>query len=94
MLVERGDARAFAHGLDYLVEREGVRAELGARGREFVAREYSLARLLADVSRLYSELAGEAPARGAAPGGLNSPAGSNVAAVPRAKAHAARLEGE
>ncbi|HLL76759.1 MAG TPA: glycosyltransferase [Pyrinomonadaceae bacterium] len=58
VLVERGDARAFAHGLDYLVEHQGVRAELGERGRKFVAREYSLGRLLADVSRLYSELGG------------------------------------
>ena len=66
VLVERGDARAFAHGLDYLVEHQGVRAELGARGQAFAAREYSLARLLADVSSLYSELAGEAEGRGAA----------------------------
>jgi len=58
VLCGRGDALSFAHGLDYLIEREGVRAELGARGREFVAREYSLGRLIADVSRVYSELLG------------------------------------
>jgi glycosyltransferase involved in cell wall biosynthesis len=58
VVVERADAQAFASGLRYLVEHEGVRAELGARGREFVLREHSLARLVADISKLYGELSG------------------------------------
>jgi glycosyltransferase involved in cell wall biosynthesis len=91
VLVERGDARAFAHGLGYLVEHTGVREELGARGREFVAREYSLARLLADVSRLYSGLiAGGAPGREAASQAPDTSAGSGVAVAPRAKAPGGR----
>jgi glycosyltransferase involved in cell wall biosynthesis len=94
VLVGRGDARAFAHGLDYLVEHTGVRAELGARGREFVAREYSLGRLLADVSRLYSELAGGAISHEGAPEASGTPAGPAVTAAPRAGARAARLKGD
>lgn len=88
VLVERGDARAFAHGLDYLIEHQGVRAELGARGREFVAREYSLARLLADVSRLYSELVAGGRGREVAAGATSDVSGVTVA--PRAKARTGR----
>jgi glycosyltransferase involved in cell wall biosynthesis len=90
VLVERGDARAFAHGLDYLIEHMGVRGELGARGREFVEREYSLERLLADVSRLYAELAGGAAAREAAPRALDTASGSGVTVSARAKARGGR----
>jgi glycosyltransferase involved in cell wall biosynthesis len=94
VLVERGDARAFAHGLDYLIEHTGVREELGARGREFVARQYSLARLLSDIARLYSELTGDAQGREAAPQAATTSKGSSVAVAAGAEAHAARLKGE
>lgn len=56
--VEAGDADAFAEGLARLVEDEGLRARLGARGREFVERHYSKERLVVDVLRLYEELLG------------------------------------
>ncbi|MFN2597055.1 MAG: glycosyltransferase [Pyrinomonadaceae bacterium] len=79
VLVERPDAQAFASGLAYLVEHEGVRAELGARGREFVLREHSLARLVADISRLYRELLGDG-ARAA-----TGARGEGRAAAPRVK---------
>jgi glycosyltransferase involved in cell wall biosynthesis len=66
VLVERHDPQAFASALDYLVEHEGVRAELGERGREFARGEYSLERLVADVARLYRELAPGRESAGAA----------------------------
>ena len=66
LLVERHDPRAFADALAHLVEHEGLRGELGGRGREYAAREYAVERLLADVERVYSELVRTGGSAGAA----------------------------
>jgi glycosyltransferase involved in cell wall biosynthesis len=55
--VSAGDAEAFADALAHLVAQPELREALGERGREFVAREYSVGRLVADVLGLYEELA-------------------------------------
>jgi glycosyltransferase involved in cell wall biosynthesis len=69
-LVESGDAEAFADALDYLAANAELRARMGARGRAFVESNYSVARLVADVVKLYEELrakgAGHERAAGAA----------------------------
>jgi glycosyltransferase involved in cell wall biosynthesis len=67
--VRAGDAEAFADALAHLVEHPELREALGERGREFVAREYSLGRLVADVLGLYEELV---------PHALSKPAGAHV----------------
>ncbi|MGQ0761886.1 MAG: glycosyltransferase [Acidobacteriota bacterium] len=54
--VKSGDVEGFAEGLTRLGQDEGLRKEIGGRGREFVARNYAKERLLADMSRLYEEL--------------------------------------
>jgi len=56
VLVQSGDAECFARGLRRLIEDAGLRQQIGAKGPEFVARHYSKARLLADMSELYGEL--------------------------------------
>jgi glycosyltransferase involved in cell wall biosynthesis len=55
-LVESGDAEAFADALHYLAGNAGLRAQMGSRGRAFVESNYSVARLIADVLKLYEEL--------------------------------------
>ncbi|HEX7997628.1 MAG TPA: glycosyltransferase [Pyrinomonadaceae bacterium] len=66
VLCERGvkvapnDEEAFCRGLARLITDEGLRRELGERGRRFVGEQYSKERLLADVKKLYAELAVEA----------------------------------
>ncbi|MGH8598563.1 MAG: glycosyltransferase [Gammaproteobacteria bacterium] len=47
---------AFTNALKYLIERPGLRREMGGRGREFIRSRYSKERLIADVERLYREL--------------------------------------
>src|SRR5688500_702093 len=47
--VRPGDAEAFADALTRLIADEGLRAALGARGREHVGRNYSVGRLVSDV---------------------------------------------
>jgi glycosyltransferase involved in cell wall biosynthesis len=90
VLVERHDAQAFSSALSYLVEHEGVRAELGGRGQEFARREYSLERLVADVAGLYEELA-RGP-RTASAGGPR--AAQSGATQQRALGGAARAKGD
>jgi|SRR5688572_12176726 len=50
------DAEAFAAGLERLVTDANLRNQLGARGREFVVRNYSRERLLDDIRALYRGL--------------------------------------
>jgi glycosyltransferase involved in cell wall biosynthesis len=54
--VESRDAEGFARGLRRLVEDEELRQTLADKGPEFVARNYSKTRLLADISELYEGL--------------------------------------
>lgn len=61
--VRAGDAEAFADALAHLIAHPELRDALGERGREFVARNYSLGRLVADVLGLYEELVPHALAK-------------------------------
>jgi glycosyltransferase involved in cell wall biosynthesis len=54
--VPPNDADAFAAGLERLVSDASLREELGASGLEFVERNYSRERLLADIRALYGAL--------------------------------------
>ncbi|HVF55401.1 MAG TPA: glycosyltransferase [Pyrinomonadaceae bacterium] len=54
--VRAGDAGGFCRALEYVVGADDLRREMGARGRQFVERHYSVERLLSDVSNLYEEL--------------------------------------
>src|SRR5215204_674165 len=55
--VRPGDPEAFADALAHLIADGELRRALGARGREYVERNYSVERLVADVRRLYGRLA-------------------------------------
>ncbi len=61
LLVRARDAEAFAEALAHLVGRDELRAQMGARGREFVELTHSKERLAADVLALYEELTGPPP---------------------------------
>lgn len=54
--VPSGDAEAFAEGLDHLVADVTLRREIGERGLQFIAANYSRERLLDDVKLLYADL--------------------------------------
>lgn len=54
--VETNDADGFCKGLNFLLEREELRQEMGERGRTFVEQNYSKERLVTDVLALYEEL--------------------------------------
>ena len=54
--VRPNDAAAFARALLELLDAPELRHELGARGREYVARQYTVERLLDDLLKLYDEL--------------------------------------
>ncbi|HXI26648.1 MAG TPA: glycosyltransferase [Pyrinomonadaceae bacterium] len=61
--VRSGDAEGFANGVKRLIDDAALRDELGARGREFVLKDYSKERLLDDIANLYADLLGKkAPA--------------------------------
>lgn len=65
--VQSGDAEGFAKGIKRLIDDAALRDELGARGREFVLKNYSKERLLNDIANLYAELLEEkAPAASSA----------------------------
>jgi glycosyltransferase involved in cell wall biosynthesis len=71
-LVESGDAEAFADALHYLAGNAELRARMGGRGRAFVENNYSVARLVADVLKLYEELRPEGAGRERASGAARS----------------------
>ena len=54
--VKSGDVEGFAAGLKRLAQDDGLRKELGGRGREFVTRNYAKERLIDDMSNLYEQL--------------------------------------
>jgi len=54
--VTAGDAPSFALGLNRLVSDATLRADLGARGLEFVKSKYQKERLLNDIEGLYDDL--------------------------------------
>ena len=54
--VQAGDEEAFAAGLERLIEDKNLRNQLGARGFEFVDRNYRKERLLEDIKDLYGQL--------------------------------------
>ena len=56
VLVRPNDPAAFCGGLARLIEDQGLRREMGERGRHFVEQNYSRERLLADVANLYLEM--------------------------------------
>jgi glycosyltransferase involved in cell wall biosynthesis len=58
--VRPGDPEAFADALAHITADAALRQTLGERGREYVERNYSVERLLADVQRLYGRLLGGA----------------------------------
>lgn len=57
--VSPNDEEAFCTGLARLIAAPDLRRELGERGLRFVEQHYSKERLLADVKKLYEELARE-----------------------------------
>lgn len=59
--VSPNDPDAFAAGMRRLIEDPKLGREIGERGLEFVARNYSKERLLDDIRALYSELPGRQP---------------------------------
>ncbi|HEX8353611.1 MAG TPA: glycosyltransferase [Pyrinomonadaceae bacterium] len=80
--VRPGDPEAFADALAHLVADGALREALGARGREYVERLYSVERLLSDVLGLYEELAG-AGARAAGDESRSAPRGTETHAQRR-----------
>jgi glycosyltransferase involved in cell wall biosynthesis len=54
--VSPDDAQGFAAGLARLVDDGALRRETGARGLQFVTRQYSKERLFRDIESLYTEL--------------------------------------
>jgi glycosyltransferase involved in cell wall biosynthesis len=56
LCVRPGDAGSFCRALEYIIGDEARRLEMGRRGAIFVEQNYSVARLVSDVERLYEEL--------------------------------------
>ena len=54
--VGSGDVEGFAEGLKRLLRDDGLRKQLGGRGREFVIHNYAKERLIEDISNLYEQL--------------------------------------
>jgi glycosyltransferase involved in cell wall biosynthesis len=54
--VQADDQKAFAAGLDRLIQDKILRDQLGRRGLQFVQHNYGKARLLSDIDELYGEL--------------------------------------
>jgi glycosyltransferase involved in cell wall biosynthesis len=58
LLVPLQDAEALANALERLIRDGGLRARMGARGRERVAAEFRVEKVIEDTLGLYRELAG------------------------------------
>ncbi|QQS47683.1 MAG: glycosyltransferase [Acidobacteriota bacterium] len=56
LMVPSGDDRKFAEAITFLLENGDLRLEMGRRAREFVTRNYSRTRLIADIENLYTAL--------------------------------------
>ncbi len=56
LLTKSEDSESMACGLRQIIEDDSLRADLGARGRDFVLRNYTRERLLADMTQLYGQL--------------------------------------
>jgi glycosyltransferase involved in cell wall biosynthesis len=82
LLARSGDAEGLARGLTRLIEDESLRTDLGARGRDFVLRNYAKERLLADIAQLYGQLIATNPA---------ASEGATAGAEPAAGDYRARL---
>ena len=82
LLAKSGDAEGLARGLARLIEDESLRTGLGARGRDFVLRNYAKERLLADMTQLYEQLIAANPA---------ASEGATTGAEPAASDYRARL---
>jgi len=54
--VDSFDADDYARGLRYLIDDPQARAEMGARGAEFIHTKYSKERLITDIKELYRKL--------------------------------------
>ncbi|GKS59015.1 glycosyl transferase group 1 [Nitrospira sp.] len=52
------DAVALAERIDYLLDQETIRREMGRAGRALVERSYSLDRMLDELERIYGKVAG------------------------------------
>ena len=55
LTVPRADAEPFAEALAYLLDRPGLRGDMGARARDFARRRFGKDRLLDDIKSLYQE---------------------------------------
>jgi glycosyltransferase involved in cell wall biosynthesis len=56
LLVRKGDVKAFAKGLRYLLEHPEEGREMGRRGREYALEKHTTARLVSDLDNLYGSL--------------------------------------
>lgn len=54
--IDSNDTNGFCNGLNFLLEGEDLRRELGGRGRAFIQQNYSKERLVTDVLSLYEGL--------------------------------------
>lgn len=61
VLVPSNDTEAFCNGLARLIDDEKLRRDMGEHGQRFVETNYSKDRLLADIKKLYDELANTQP---------------------------------
>jgi glycosyltransferase involved in cell wall biosynthesis len=63
VLVEPGSIESLADGIEGLLRDRARRLELGRRGREVVAREYSSDRSAQETEAIWAEALASAPAR-------------------------------
>lgn len=56
MLVKTGDVKALADKIQFLLQNESARLDMGRRGREYVCRQFGLAALIERHERLYAKV--------------------------------------